>query len=187
MEAITKQQLREKYWNLRKELKQDKIEKFNRSINRFIQKKQIKNVHVFLPIKENIEVNIWPFIQSLVDKGTTIGTTIWFGNNNMKHVIIDKSTTFKKGKFNIPVPTSYETADLGVFEVILVPLLAFDQFGNRVGYGKGIYDRILNDCSSNCTKIGVSFFKAESSLPTNNHDVALDSCITPYGEIDFNS
>ena len=98
MEAITKQQLREKYWILRKELKQDEIEKFNRSINRFIQKKHIENVHVFLPIKENIEVNIWPFIQSLVDKGTTIGTTIWFGNNNMKHVIIDKSTTFKKGK-----------------------------------------------------------------------------------------
>ena len=186
MEVITKQQIREKYWILRKELKQDDIEKFNLSINHFIQKKHIKNVHVFLPIKENIEVNIWPFIQSLVDKGTTIGTTIWSGNNIMKHVIIDKSTTFKKGKFNIPIPSSYETANLGEFDVILVPLMAFDQFGNRVGYGKGIYDRILNDCSSNCVKIGVSFFKAESSLPTDNHDVALDSCITPYGEISFN-
>ena len=60
-------------------------------------------------------------------------------------------------------------------------LVAFDEMGNRVGYGKGFYDGFLNKCRKGTLKIGLSFFGAEPKLITDVHknDVKLDYCITP--------
>ena len=49
-------------------------------------------------------------------------------------------------------------------EVVFVPLVAFDETGNRVGYGKGFYDEFLKNCSKDTIKIGLSFFEAEAVI-----------------------
>lgn len=64
-------------------------------------------------------------------------------------------------------------------DMVLVPLLAFDQAGQRVGYGKGYYDRFLATCRSDCYKVGLSFFSPVDKIITSPGDVALDCCITP--------
>ena len=66
-------------------------------------------------------------------------------------------------------------------DVIFIPLLGFDKQGNRVGYGKGYYDRFLHQCKPEALKIGLSFFEAETTLiqDTTEHDVPLDVCVTP--------
>jgi 5-formyltetrahydrofolate cyclo-ligase len=61
-----------------------------------------------------------------------------------------------------------------------VPLLAFDIKGNRVGYGKGFYDKFLSECKPETIKIGLSFFDAEEIVEdTSIKDIQLDYCVTP--------
>ena len=185
MEEITKAEIRNRYWTLRKNLTKNVLETYNLSINNLLKKKIPGNVHVFLPIEENFEVNIWPFIDSINHKNQLIGTSIYNGENNVKHVRLSQKTTFQKGHFNIPIPKDYQKANITQFEFILIPLMAYDSNGNRIGYWKGIYDRILKSCSNNCLKIGVSYFKPEISVPKQDHDICLDTCITPFGEYIF--
>ena len=71
--------------------------------------------------------------------------------------------------------------------VILVPLIAFDKNKNRIGYGKGYYDKILNKYSNlnkRVLSIGVAFsFQKYNKIPINNKDFKLDYIITEKGII----
>jgi 5-formyltetrahydrofolate cyclo-ligase len=72
------------------------------------------------------------------------------------------------------------------FDVVLIPLLAFDVKGHRVGYGKGFYDRYLANCRPDCLKIGISFFESLASIDdVEAHDIALDMAICPTQVYDF--
>ena len=62
-------------------------------------------------------------------------------------------------------------------ELIIVPGIAFDKNGNRLGHGKGYYDRILG--KTNATKIGLAFeFQIVGKIPTNENDKPVDIIIT---------
>jgi len=62
-------------------------------------------------------------------------------------------------------------------EIIICPLLAFDKHKNRLGYGKGYYDKFLNN--NKITKIGIAFSIQETEqIPHENHDVKMDLIIT---------
>ena len=69
--------------------------------------------------------------------------------------------------------------------VMLVPLLAFDNDNNRLGYGKGFYDRFLNKflkIKKNITTIGVAFsFQKYKKIPVTNLDIKLDYILTEKG------
>jgi 5-formyltetrahydrofolate cyclo-ligase len=64
-------------------------------------------------------------------------------------------------------------------QVVLVPLLAYDGKGNRLGFGKGHYDTFLGSLPHSVIKIGLSFFPPEDTLPVEPHDIPLNYCITP--------
>lgn len=65
-------------------------------------------------------------------------------------------------------------------DLVLIPLLAFDRSGHRVGYGKGYYDRFLADCRKDILKIGISFFEPVELVEDSDvHDITLDFCVTP--------
>jgi 5-formyltetrahydrofolate cyclo-ligase len=72
--------------------------------------------------------------------------------------------------------------------MVIVPLLAFDKQGNRLGYGKGFYDRFLSDCRPDVIKAGTSYFEPEERFEElDQYDVPLDLCITPNNIWKFNS
>ena len=71
-------------------------------------------------------------------------------------------------------------------DLVIVPLLAFDKTGNRVGYGKGYYDIFLKDCRKDTLKTGVSFFEPVLKIEdVNQFDISLDYCITPQTVYQF--
>ncbi|MEZ3562782.1 MAG: 5-formyltetrahydrofolate cyclo-ligase [Duncaniella sp.] len=82
------------------------------------------------------------------------------------------------GSFHIEEPTGNDTTNINEIELIIVPAVAFDRHGNRVGRGKGYYDRLLSD--SKATKIGVGydFQLIEEGIDTDPHDVQMDMVIT---------
>ncbi len=80
-----------------------------------------------------------------------------------------------QGKFGVPVPTT--PTFLGKIDLILVPGVAFDNQGNRMGRGGGYYDRFLRHYS-HTMKIGVGYrFQLKNKLPHDRHDTPLDKVI----------
>lgn len=87
------------------------------------------------------------------------------------------------GSFHIEEPQGDDTADIGQIELVIVPAVAYDRHGNRVGRGKGYYDRLL--CDTRATKIGVGydFQLIDDDIPAEPHDVAVDIIVTESAHI----
>lgn len=80
-------------------------------------------------------------------------------------------------QFGIGEPTGEEFMNLDAVELIMVPGVAFDRMGNRMGRGRGFYDRLLKS-TPNAMKVGVAFdFQLLDSVPTEPHDVKMDKVI----------
>lgn len=83
------------------------------------------------------------------------------------------------GRFGIKEPYPIEPVNPTTIEVAVVPGLAFDQFGNRLGFGSGIFDHLLAHLRSDCPKIGVCFTEQVlDDLPVEKHDVRVDYVFT---------
>lgn len=105
----------------------------------------------------------------------------------MEAVWVDENTFFEPNRYGIDEPVSGKPIFPGEIEMVIVPLLAFDRKGYRVGYGKGYYDRFLEKCDASVMKIGFSFFEATESIDDiRDHDIRLDYCITPEKIYSFN-
>lgn len=95
-------------------------------------------------------------------------------------VIVDDETEFEVNKYGIAEPKDGIDMFPTELDLVIVPLLSFDKKGNRVGYGKGFYDRFLKQCRKDCIKIGFSYFEAVNHIEdVNKFDIRLDYCITP--------
>lgn len=146
----------------------------------------VKTIHVFLPIVKKHEPNTFllidwlqknhPEIQLIVSKSD-------FESCSMSHHPYLGKVDLKENHYGIPEPQTTKIAE-GRIDMVLVPLLAFDKRGYRVGYGKGFYDRFLG--SSTAQKVGISLFgPIEKISDVHSDDIRLDRCITPSGIINF--
>lgn len=81
-------------------------------------------------------------------------------------------------KFNVLEPSGSELASLADIQLAIVPGVAFDKHCNRLGRGKGYYDKLLE--ASNVFKIGVAFdFQFHDEIPTTDHDIKMNAVLTP--------
>ena len=100
----------------------------------------------------------------------------------MESLIYPVKTELIENKWGIREPVSGEAVKPTTIDMILVPGLAFDRAGHRVGYGKGFYDRFLKTCRDDCVKIGLSYFEPVDEIAeAHEGDAALDFCVTPEG------
>lgn len=103
-----------------------------------------------------------------------------FETQQMKAVLTNNDSEFKQNEYAILEPVTGDELDTSDIDVVLVPLLAFDKSGNRIGYGKGFYDRFLASCREDVIKIGLSYFEPEEDIDDmNDHDIKLTYCVTP--------
>ncbi len=89
------------------------------------------------------------------------------------------------GPHGVPEPADWQAVDPQTVDLVIVPGLAFDRRGGRLGYGKGYYDRILATCHATCCKIGVGYAwqVITEDLPLASHDVRLDLLVTDTGVV----
>ena len=127
----------------------------------------------------NFEVNILDFLSQVNKKNFKVGLPVikkdykidfryWIPNEPL---YVNKYGILEPKKQNITFKP----------DIILVPLVAFDRSLNRIGYGKGYYDRALKQLSSNkkILTIGMAFsFQEASIIPTNQYDYNLDCILT---------
>jgi 5-formyltetrahydrofolate cyclo-ligase len=101
------------------------------------------------------------------------------GVNTMYCAVVNDETVFAPNEYGIDEPVDGLVMFPEEIDLVIVPLLAFDVKGNRVGYGKGYYDRFLKECKDDVIKIGFSFFDAVPKVTDmNKYDIKLDYCIT---------
>ena len=101
-------------------------------------------------------------------------------SRQMQAMQVNDDTRFALNKWGIAEPVDGELTPADELDLVLVPLLAFDLQGNRLGYGGGFYDRFLPRCRDNCVFLGVSQFPPEQALPElAEYDIPLTACITP--------
>ena len=107
--------------------------------------------------------------------------------------IVDASMEFYQetesvleNKWGIPEPAPLNKVIPEQMDLILVPLLAFDEVGYRVGFGKGYYDRYFEKYDYSNQKMGISYFEASPKIEDTDHfDVPLSYCITPWNRYEF--
>ena len=181
---MTKSELRKKYNELRKELTIAQVEEFslgiaNNTLKLPIWDKEFYHIYLTINKKKEVDTNYLLSILYGKDKQIVIPKTD-FEFSSLKHVLLTDSTIIKPNSWSIPEPVGGIAIASNKVDVVFVPLLAFDTYGQRVGYGKGFYDRFLEQCKPEIIKIGLSFFEAEEQiLDINVKDIALDFCVTP--------
>ena len=105
---------------------------------------------------------------------------------DMQHLHFDDEVELIHNAFGIAEPSSGKITGPDEIDLVLVPLLAFDKHGYRVGYGKGYYDKFLSQCREDVIKIGLSFFEPVDEIDDiNQFDISLNYCVTPQQVYEF--
>lgn len=181
-----KNELRKKYKLLRKALSNEQIEELSIEIANKLLSLDIwehSYYHIFLPITVQKEVDT-EFILHILqgkDKHIVVSKSN-FDNGTLDHYLLTDQTKITINKWGIPEPNEDSIPiPENKIEVVFVPLLAYDKKGNRIGYGKGFYDRFLQSSKPKII-IGLSLFEPEENVvEVDEYDIPLDVCIHPKG------
>lgn len=141
-------------------------------------------VHIYLSCDQRKEINTRPLMDYLwqTQTDTTIVTNrIDPERDQMDCYVINANTQLEKNRFNIlePVVTSIEKIDPQKIDLMILPLLASDERGVRLGYGRGYYDQLLARCTKSMRRVGINYFSPLTiHIPHEPHDEPLHRLVT---------
>jgi len=152
--------------------------------------RETRFLHTFLPMENAREPDVFPFIRYIRREHPSMKLVVGKADTvdfSMRHVLYEPTAQLHRNKWGIPEPVGGKPIEESKLDAVLIPLLVCDHLGNRVGYGKGFYDRFLANCRKDCRKTGVSFFEPierpiEDIAP---HDIPLDALVFPGGKINY--
>jgi 5-formyltetrahydrofolate cyclo-ligase len=150
-------------------------------------------LHVFLPLLAKNEPDTWPIIHRVWAEEAALqlaAPVVQLDGISLRHYELTPTTPLIANRWGIPEPQAGLGAEVQPpqLDAVLVPLLACDRRGQRVGYGGGFYDRFLAQCRPDALFIGLSILEEEplaeiaDVLPT---DVPLHACLTHGGVWNF--
>ena len=137
-----------------------------------------ENFHVFMGVEKMKEINTNHIISVLQGRDKNIIIPKVVSNTHLAHYMLTDATKLKINQWDVLEPINGIEVEEKKIQVVFIPLLAYDCFGNRLGYGKGYYDRFLDKCGEKCLKIGLSFFTPEKKILTSPLDIKLNYCVT---------
>lgn len=189
---MLKSELRQLYKEKRKEIKKEDKSVYDLSIFSALQAmdwNHFSYIHVFLPIEHLNEPSLQIFIEWIWDNLPhikTVTSTLDAKNHNLSHHIYDRNSKVQLNTWKIPEVIGGKAVSEVEIDAVLIPMLVCDRSGNRVGYGKGFYDRFLSKCRKDIKKIGISYFEPiEKIKDVNKFDIPINMCISPHGIYDF--
>ncbi len=175
-----KNQIREQYKAKRREMdKSEVIEKSKATSMAFLESsiyKNAKQLMIYLPLGNETDTS------EIIDAALRDGKKIVLPVTDSQTGVItpclyEKDTKLIKGAFSVTEPEIKVLADMSKTDVVIVPGIAFDRLGNRVGFGKGCYDRLLKGTTA--IKVGLCYeLQICSEIPSCKHDVKMDFLFT---------
>lgn len=189
---MTKAELRKAYKEKRNRLSAQEVEKFTDLILIHFQQIRlpfIAYLHTYIASEKLGEADTSALTRYLQFKNPGLKILvprIDIASGNMQHLHFHDEVELIHNAFGIAEPAAGETFEPNEIDLVLVPLLAFDKRGYRVGYGKGYYDKFLSQCRDDVIKIGLSFFEPEEQIDDiNQFDISLNYCVTPQRVFKF--
>ena len=179
---IEKSQLRQLVLGYRRMLSEEEFVKRNTlicdSVLKWIDTRKCRVIHLFTPIARNREVDLTVLFPALWKRGMTIVTSKTdFKRKKMTHHEIGPTTRLVENKYGIPEPEGTKEIPIDSVDVVIVPMVLGDKKGNRIGYGGGYYDRLLNEFDG--PAVGVSLSSIADDIPSESHDVSLSEILSP--------
>lgn len=186
---MKKSEIRKVYLQKKESLTDTEVQTLSEKIfENFIAKfnvQESQKIHCFLSIPEKGEVDTSLFLNTFFEDKIRV-----FVPKIVKAKMISLEITVKtpliESAWGIKEPAGNEDVGIKDYDFIITPLLYSDQFGNRVGYGKGFYDRFFSEINPNAIKVGVSFFSPKEKIANiSAFDVPLDYLVTPTEVLSF--
>lgn len=179
-----KKNIRKKMLKTRQQMNKSKrIEKSReicQRVEKFISEKKLSSVMVFVSMKN--EVNTYPLIDRLIEQDKTVLAPVM--NDVTKELLpyrlTDSKTELVQNEYAIyePNPEFCKLFPAEEIELVLVPGLAFDRNGYRIGYGGGYYDRFLKYCPD-AVWLGLAYEnQLVDSIPHEKWDVPVKMIAT---------
>ena len=170
---------------LRKEMpKQDVKSKSRKASDVFLVSdiyKECKILMMYMPLGNETDTSI--IMKTALSDNKKIVLPVTDGETGeITTYYADSDTEFQIGAYCIREPENSKEARLEDIDVIVVPGIAFDMTGARVGFGKGCYDRLLKN--TNAIKVGYCYdFQVSKTIPKEDHDILMDYIVTNNGMI----
>ena len=175
MKAQLKQSIIQKRNSLTKQEIIERSIKIKNNLFNFEQYKKSNNVMFF--VSYNGEVFTHEMIKEAL-KAKTIVVPKVENNQIVPSLILDFENLVPSGKFGILEPIEAMKIAHKNIGLVLVPGIAFDLQGNRIGYGLGFYDKFLRQVPKS-VKIGLAFeFQIVDEIPHEGHDIPVDFVVT---------
>lgn len=179
-----KKDLRKKYKKRRLSISIQEKEEMDQGIFSFLKEMDWDAVHVlhsFLPIPTLKEPDTLRFIHWIWQQKKHIQiATPKINDRTLEHYLFSEDSEMLANTWNISEVKKGEQIHPLTIDAVLIPMLICDRQGQRVGYGKGFYDRFLAECRKDVQKIGISYFDPISKVEdTEATDIPLDLCVTP--------
>ena len=189
---MTKKELRTIYKQKRQNISGREIEMWTDLILINFQKIQLpflSCIHTYIASQKLAEVETLQLVEYLQFKNPGVKVVvpkIDIASGKLEHFHFKEEMELIDNFFGIAEPKEGLQILPEEIDFVLIPLLAFDAKGYRVGYGKGFYDKFLSECRQDVIKIGLSFFEAEEAVDdVHQFDISLDYCVTPDRIYDF--
>lgn len=135
---------------------------------------------LYLTSKRQREIDTRAIFLYCLENSHPLAVPVTYPDGVMQAVVVDRDTVFTTSDWGIPEPAVESPTYMNDPDIIFVPLLAADRLGNRVGYGKGYYDRFLRGTSG--LRVGLCpdccLF---NEIPVEPHDQQLDILVTESG------
>ncbi|MBO6524508.1 MAG: 5-formyltetrahydrofolate cyclo-ligase [Balneolaceae bacterium] len=138
-------------------------------------------IHCFISMNERFEVDTQSLIKDILDQGKTLVVPITnFKKGILSHSKLSSFEALKPNKWGVLEPQEFKPVNNDEIDLVLAPLLAADRTGNRLGYGKGFYDRFLSTISAPAFGLLFEEFILEN-IPTDSFDQKLKGLISEKG------
>lgn len=138
-------------------------------------------VHCYMPMLGRGEIDSRPIIRTLLARGVRIVLpvvrTFSHAEMGLDHIEWDGASPLKPNRWGVDEPAGVIFERLSAIDVVIVPLLAADIRGNRIGHGKGYYDAFLAGTSARTIGLAMDSVVFDS-IPTEPHDVPLSMIVT---------
>ena len=175
MIPLDKQQARSEGLKRRSLLSETEREEYSRKIQEHVIDRIRKDDVIGCYVSMRDEVSTESIIQHCLKEGIRICVPVTKGDT-LEFIAIRPETIWKKSRFGVMEPVSGEVIPPEEITWMIVPLSSFDEKGNRTGYGKGFYDRILGKCSH---ASGIAFHVQKMpEIEADPWDVRLTEIIT---------
>ena len=176
---MTKEQIRNRILLRLKTQKEEERERKSKIIKEKLFKSSIfkKAKRVMFYISFDGEVNTREMIKEAQNLGKIVAVPVCKKKRMMLPCVLGRSTKLKKGLYGIYQPAIEKLINLKDLDLVIVPGVAFDKQGNRLGRGKGYYDCLLNKIPK-APSIGLAFdFQILPHLPATTEDVSVNRAI----------